>query len=321
MPAPTIPTRRAACSPGRRDPTAPSGSSRCSTPNGRRRSTGSTPASSSRCGGRWTRPTRLPIVIYHSHTATEAYPSRTDISYASEPDAHYVLVSTRDPDAARAAQLPHRRRRRHRGTRHDRRAVLETRRRPTHDCYRVHPDHPAQPHRRREARQRLGDTLQAVITDLEANYSGIAERLVDGGKLHRFVNIYVNDEDVRFSGGLDTADRRRRLGDDPARRRRRLRPLTRYDSLLQALGNTPLVGLPRLSPRWDDTDDGAARAAVGQARGPQPDRLHQGPARAADDRAGRARRAAAHRAPRSWSRRAATPASRWRWPPCSRATG
>ncbi|MFC0862966.1 Mov34/MPN/PAD-1 family protein [Sphaerimonospora cavernae] len=35
-----------------------------------------------------------PVVIYHSHTATEAYPSRTDISYASEPDAHYVLVST-----------------------------------------------------------------------------------------------------------------------------------------------------------------------------------------------------------------------------------
>ncbi|MGH3447648.1 MAG: Mov34/MPN/PAD-1 family protein [Nocardioidaceae bacterium] len=36
----------------------------------------------------------VPVVIYHSHTATEAYPSRTDISYASEPDAHYVLVST-----------------------------------------------------------------------------------------------------------------------------------------------------------------------------------------------------------------------------------
>ena len=36
------------------------------------------------------------VVIYHSHTATEAYPSRTDISYASEPQAHYVLVSTRD---------------------------------------------------------------------------------------------------------------------------------------------------------------------------------------------------------------------------------
>ena len=39
-----------------------------------------------------------PIVIYHSHTATEAYPSRTDVSYASEPQAHYVLVSTRDED-------------------------------------------------------------------------------------------------------------------------------------------------------------------------------------------------------------------------------
>ncbi len=52
-----------------------------------------------------------------------------------------------------------------------------------------------------------GNTLQAVISDLESNYSGISERLVDSanpGKLHRFVNIYVNDEDVRFSGGLDT---------------------------------------------------------------------------------------------------------------------
>jgi proteasome lid subunit RPN8/RPN11 len=39
-----------------------------------------------------------PIVIYHSHTATEAYPSRTDIRLAAEPGAHYVLVSTRDPD-------------------------------------------------------------------------------------------------------------------------------------------------------------------------------------------------------------------------------
>jgi proteasome lid subunit RPN8/RPN11 len=39
-----------------------------------------------------------PVIVYHSHTATEAYPSRTDISYASEPGAHYVLVSTREPD-------------------------------------------------------------------------------------------------------------------------------------------------------------------------------------------------------------------------------
>ena len=38
------------------------------------------------------------LVIYHSHTMTEAYPSRTDVSIAGYPEAHYVLVSTRDPD-------------------------------------------------------------------------------------------------------------------------------------------------------------------------------------------------------------------------------
>jgi proteasome lid subunit RPN8/RPN11 len=39
------------------------------------------------------------VVIYHSHTATEAYPSRTDIALASVPEAHYLLVSTREPDS------------------------------------------------------------------------------------------------------------------------------------------------------------------------------------------------------------------------------
>ena len=39
-----------------------------------------------------------PVIVYHSHTSTQAYPSRTDVSYASEPGAHYVLVSTREPD-------------------------------------------------------------------------------------------------------------------------------------------------------------------------------------------------------------------------------
>lgn len=38
----------------------------------------------------------IPVVIYHSHTATPAMPSRTDISLAAEPDAHYVVVSTRE---------------------------------------------------------------------------------------------------------------------------------------------------------------------------------------------------------------------------------
>jgi sulfur-carrier protein len=51
-----------------------------------------------------------------------------------------------------------------------------------------------------------GDTLQALIDDLEAHHTGIKGRLItDDGGLHRFVNIYVNDEDVRFTGSLDTA--------------------------------------------------------------------------------------------------------------------
>lgn len=43
-----------------------------------------------------------PVVIYHSHTSTEAYPSRTDIAYAGEPGAHYVLLSTREEIAPRS---------------------------------------------------------------------------------------------------------------------------------------------------------------------------------------------------------------------------
>ena len=41
-----------------------------------------------------------PVVIYHSQSATEDYPSRTDVTYANEPGAHYVLVSTADTDGA-----------------------------------------------------------------------------------------------------------------------------------------------------------------------------------------------------------------------------
>jgi sulfur-carrier protein len=51
-----------------------------------------------------------------------------------------------------------------------------------------------------------GGTLREVISDLDANYSGIAARILDDqGKLRRFVNVYVGDEDVRFAAGLDTA--------------------------------------------------------------------------------------------------------------------
>jgi MoaD family protein len=50
-----------------------------------------------------------------------------------------------------------------------------------------------------------GDTVRALIQDLEVRFPGIGSRLVDdGGSLRRFVNVYVNDEDVRFLQGLDT---------------------------------------------------------------------------------------------------------------------
>jgi sulfur-carrier protein len=50
-----------------------------------------------------------------------------------------------------------------------------------------------------------GSSLEAVLKDLDANYPGLRDRLVDEKGLRRFVNVYLNDEDVRFLGGLDTA--------------------------------------------------------------------------------------------------------------------
>jgi molybdopterin synthase sulfur carrier subunit len=50
-----------------------------------------------------------------------------------------------------------------------------------------------------------GGNVAEVIEDLESRHSGIKDRLVTNGSLHRFVNVYVNDEDVRFAGGLEAA--------------------------------------------------------------------------------------------------------------------
>ena len=49
-----------------------------------------------------------------------------------------------------------------------------------------------------------GATLDELLNNLEAAHGGLRERLVDGEKLRRFVNVYLNDEDVRFLGGLET---------------------------------------------------------------------------------------------------------------------
>jgi sulfur-carrier protein len=47
-----------------------------------------------------------------------------------------------------------------------------------------------------------GATLTALIDDLEVNHPGLKGRLMEGDDLRRFVNVYINDEDVRFIGGL-----------------------------------------------------------------------------------------------------------------------
>ena len=60
----------------------------------------------------------------------------------------------------------------------------------------------------RKSVEARGASLSALIDDLETNHPGIKDRLVDadkGGDLRRFVNIYVNDEDVRFLGGLEAS--------------------------------------------------------------------------------------------------------------------
>ena len=49
-----------------------------------------------------------------------------------------------------------------------------------------------------------GETLAKLFTDLETRHPGIEARIVDGDKLRRFVNVYLNDEDVRFLDGIDT---------------------------------------------------------------------------------------------------------------------
>jgi len=50
-----------------------------------------------------------------------------------------------------------------------------------------------------------GDTVAELIEHLESNHAGIKERIVEDGVVRRFINVYVNDEDIRFTGGLETA--------------------------------------------------------------------------------------------------------------------
>ena len=150
-----------------------------------------------------------PVVIYHSHTATEAYPSVTDIGLASEPNAHYVLVSTREhgnndgPVEFRSYRIID-------GVVTEEEVdVVHNRGELAHEEFWLMAIEVRIPTILRtytageKAVTADGASLSALIDDLEANHAGIKERLIEDGELRRFVNVYINDEDVRFIGGLE----------------------------------------------------------------------------------------------------------------------
>ena len=81
-----------------------------------------------------------------------------------------------------------------------------------------------------------------------------ASLIDDAGSLHKFVNVYRNDDDIRYLDRLDTKVADGDVDLDPPRRRRRLTAragVARFDSILDLIGDTPLVGLHPLSPNPD----------------------------------------------------------------------
>src|SRR3954463_16755252 len=131
-----------------------------------------------------------------------------------------------------------------------------------------------------------GETLSDLLDDLDGRHPGLRGRLVteDGG-LHRFVNVYVNDEDVRFLGGLETA-----LADGDS------------VSVLPAVAGGQLAfrlaaGVRRAHParRTPALVAVARRTPLGEARDRQPDGIREGPGGSVHGRGRREGRAAAAR--------------------------
>ncbi len=144
------------------------------------------------------------------------------MAYASEPGAHYVLVSTREPDTVefRSYRIVDAI-----VTEEEVRVVpaLESdvhstaRRNATPTCTPIFEEISAMAIEVRiptilrtytggeKAVAGDGGTLADVLVDLDSRHPGLRDRIVDEKGLRRFVNVYVNDEDVRFMGGLETA--------------------------------------------------------------------------------------------------------------------
>ena len=154
-----------------------------------------------------------------------------------------------------------------------------------------------------------GGTVRELLDDLTARYPAIKSHLLDdGGDLNRFVNVYVNNEDVRLGDGLETA-----VGPDstvivlPA-----MAGGSRTDELPQGRTRGGALG-SRQHAADRAAADGTQRGCqdLRQARGAEPHRLGQGPGRAADDRGGRGDGRARARPADPRTDVAATPASPW----------
>ena len=154
-----------------------------------------------------------------------------------------------------------------------------------------------------------GDTVREVLEDLVARYPALGR--ADPRRRRDRHRSSTSTSAARTSGRstASTPPSRRADGDpaprDGRRARRRLGRCRSSPSLLDLVGNTPLVELQRISPK-------AEREDLREARGPEPDRLDQGPGRQVDDRGGRGVGRAGSRAGTCSSRRPATRATRSR---------
>ena len=155
-----------------------------------------------------------------------------------------------------------------------------------------------------------GGTVRELLDDLTGRYPAIKGHLLDdGGELNRFVNVYVNNEDVRLGNGLETG-----VAADstvivlPAMAGGRA---SRWAASRLRRGGRALGGGQHAAGRAAADVAQGGRADLRQARGAEPDRLGQGPGRALDGRGRRGVGRARARPAASSSRPAATRASRW----------
>ncbi len=237
----------------------------------------------------------VPVVIYHSHTATPAYPSRTDIGLASSQTP--ITSWCRPPSTARA-------RARWNFARTGLLTGLSPKKKSRLSLMAVEVRIPTILRGYTDGAKTVeggGTTLAEVIDDLgdpTRRHQGAARRVASRRRpstVHQRLRSIKdrNDEDVRFLGGVETRGQGRRHRRRTPRCRRRLsgRIHAVRARCSTSVGNTPLVGLPggrhlRLSPSprgialvvcdglWAKHDRG----------GPQPHRFHQGPRRTVDAR-------------------------------------